>query len=199
MQVEAFSEIKSIASEKWKEYRQAVKVNKNIPAYKELARAYNHLKNGKKIIDIFKVIQKAGVTENFHPKLAIVKADSKKVRCFYNRDGKVTFVAHKENIGWSKEWRPIASDVMLDKCLPARPNNSEWTIQLEAPVPLIPPKAIPDKLTDDYYILWEVDEWRMIPPTDPYLLKRITKTLFVVVAAWNLTDLEKSVMAGRMS
>ena len=48
-------------------------------------------------------------------------------------------------------------------------------------------------------MLWEVDEWSAAPDKDPFLLRRITPNMFVIVAAWELTDLEISVISGRMS
>lgn len=60
-------------------------------------------------------------------------------------------------------------------------------------------KLLPPYMGSDYYILWEVDEWKKVPPVDPYLLRRITSNFFVVLAGWNLTELERAAMAGRMS
>lgn len=193
MNIETFSETKKVATEKWREYNQAVKKTSD-PLYKELKSVYNQMKAGKKVIDIFKVIQKGGVHENFHPKLAIAKATSKKVICRYFQNGTVYFLNKDE---WSS--KVYAADVDLKNCLPVISHFKSFeSHRLTAPVPIIPAKHLPDKLTDDYYILWEVDEWKMVPPTDPWLLRRITRTLFVVLAGWDLTPLEKAVMAGRM-
>ncbi len=58
-------------------------------------------------------------------------------------------------------------------------------------------RLLPKGSNENYYVLWEVDHWTREPPRDPYLLRRITDNMFVVIAAWNLTDLERAVIKGR--
>lgn len=198
------TETKSKAKELWQEYSKAVKLHKEL-VYQDLKKIYFQVYKGHKVIDIGKVIAKGGVHENYHPRLAIAKATNKKVWCVYQENGDIKYLNNE------MDWRSkiYAADVVLPKCLPEIPQQFlpkvTWSnsgrdskFQLQAPVPLIPAKLRPAKLTDDYYILWEVDVWQMIPPTDPYLLRRITRNMFVVLAGWDLTDIEKSAMAGRM-
>jgi|SRR6185295_3768243 len=189
MTLDFISETAEVAKQKYLEYREAVK-KRNDPAYKDLKQLYRQLYLGKKLIDIFEVIQKGGLHENFYPKLAVCKATFKEVYCYFTREGDITFMERRN-------WKKTSEQVILKKCLP-RPANTNWSFELTAPVPIIPPSVLPAKLTDDYYILWEVDEWKMIPPTDPWLLKRINERMFVAVAGWNLTALEKSVMASKI-
>lgn len=195
------TETKAKATELWHEYKAAAKTFKD-PIYADLQKIYNQVKGGQKVVDIHKVIGKGGVHDNFHPKLAIAKATNKKVWCRYEQNGDVRYT--NEN-----EWKVLKPDIVLPKCMPEIPKEklpvNRWNstvrqghFNLIAPVPLIPAKLRPKTLTDDYYILWEVDVWQMIPPTDPYLLRRITKNMFVVLAGWDLTEIEKSAMAGRM-
>lgn len=42
-------------------------------------------------------------------------------------------------------------------------------------------------------------EWAPVPPTDPFLLRHLGGTLYVVLAQWDLTPLEKAVLAGRLT
>lgn len=202
MNITTFSDTRKEALSKWREYRTAEKMSGD-PIYKELKQVYNQIKTGRKVIDIFKAIKEGGVHQNYRPKLAIAKANNKQVRCRYDQNGDIIY-CNKSRTGW-----PLAEDVILKDCLPKIPKEflpkASWNtsghdtkFELQAPVPIIPPKHLPKVLTDDYYILWEVDQWKMIPPTDPWLLRRITKTMFVVLAGWDLTELEKSVMAGRI-
>jgi hypothetical protein len=207
MVVETFREVRAVATVKWREYRDAEKRTKGKePLYTDLKKMYWQIMHGKVLCDITEVIKAGGVHENFHPKLAVARADAKKVLCRYDRTGNCRFRTDASN-----RWRDqgFASDVNV--FLPEIPREKLRTINpfsqqpvhdsrfdLEAPVPLIPPQHRPDKLTDEHYILWEVDEWRMVPPTDPYLLRRITKNIFAVEAQWDLTPLEKAAMAGRM-
>lgn len=198
MDIQSFTATRQEGLAKWREYKNAEKSNDN-PIYKDLRIIYNQMKAGRKIIDIGKVIAKGGVHENHHPKLAVAMASAKRIVCKYNKNGNVLYTHSVET--WN--WKEKTCDVNIKDCLPKIPNGiikDSWqdVLRLEAPVPMIPPKYLPKKLSDDYYILWEVDEWKMVPPTDPWLLRRITKTHFLLVAGWDLTDLEKSVMAGRM-
>lgn len=202
MTLETMSDYRISATEKWREYVTASKMHRNRPEFVDLKKIYNQIKSGKKTIDVFNAIQSTGVHSNFHPKLAIAQAKTKIVYCRYRPDGTVHFV--NRGSYWSNTTsHPLKFDVALDTCLPKYDRqkvtgNNYTDLCLKAPVPLIPPKYMPAEITDDYYILWEVDKWEMAPPTDPWLLKRITKTVFTVLAGWDLTEIEKSVMRGRM-
>jgi hypothetical protein len=76
------------------------------------------------------------------------------------------------------------------------PNRSP----IVARVPIVPPRFIPNGSMKGYYILWEVDHWDEITPPkrDPMLLKRINANAFVVIAAWDLTDVERAILRGRL-
>jgi hypothetical protein len=64
-------------------------------------------------------------------------------------------------------------------------------------VPIIPAELMPEGSLTNYYVLWEVKEWEELPePKDPYLLKRISENLFVVLGAWEITDLERAIIGG---
>jgi len=66
-------------------------------------------------------------------------------------------------------------------------------------VPLIPVHLRPKRGLANYHILWEA-EWRRLPPVDPLLIRRLGKgDLWVVVAAWDLTEVERAAIAARMS
>lgn len=203
-------EPKKQATRKWREYVQATKISSD-PIYKDLAKVYNQLKGGRKVIDIGKVIIKGGVNDWNQPNLAIAKAQTKEVFCSYYESGTCNFVNRVEGSWTSNARHPIAEDVIITgmptfscKDLIAKgklQKDRDWRrMEIAAPVPLIPPRLLPtDLATGNYYILWEVEEWRPVPPVDPWLLKRITSNLFVAVAGWDLTKIERAAMAGRMS
>lgn len=190
MNVELLKEHADAAAEKYKEYLQASKTCRD-KTYDDLKRVYNHIRKGKSVIDITKAIAGGGVRSNYHPNLAIARASSKKVRCIYYRSGNVEYRS-SDNM-----WRFRSGDIEIKGGLKAW-EKGPWTLDLEAPVPIIPPRLRPANLTADYYILWEVDTWAPAPSRDPYLLKRLSPTLFLVCAAWDLTDIEMAVMAGRI-
>jgi hypothetical protein len=182
------SELRKEALAKWREYKNAAKVTKDKSDI-ELRKIYNQIKQGRKIIDITKVIKKAGVRQNGEPVLAIAPITAKTIYAHYSFDGSVKYSTLQN------KWANASSTIFLpvETFSPIRINKT-----LSAPVPPIPPRHRPEKVTDDLFILWEVDQWKLVPPTDPYLLKQITKNVFVVLAAWDLTEVEKLVMAGRL-
>lgn len=208
MHVETFSDVKAGARDKWRQYRDAEKATGGKePLYTDLKKMYWQIMRGKVLCDITEVIKAGGVHENFHPKLAVARADAKVVKCRYDQKGGCLFRTDTSN-----KWRQNGFVTDVNVTLPDIPKEklsfiNVWNnnrigyrseLNLEAPVPLIPPAHRPAQLTDEYYILWEVDEWKMVPPTDPYLLRRITKNIFAVEAQWDLTPLEKAAMSGRM-
>ena len=205
MQVETCREVKAVATVKWRQYKEAEKKSKD-PVYTDLKKMYWQIMHGKVLCDITEVIKAGGVHENYHPKLAIARADVKKVRCTYNEKGGVLYRSDDSNQwrlnGFASDVRAVLPQIPKEKLAFRVPWSNQVShrseLNLEAPVPLVPPHCMPEKLTDEHYILWEVDEWRMVPPTDPYLLRRITKNIFAVEAQWDLTPLEKAAMAGRM-
>lgn len=70
--------------------------------------------------------------------------------------------------------------------------------RFRAIVPSVPPALRPRHHLRNYFILWEA-EWVKpmgvpVAPRDPALLQRIMGDLFVVLAVWDLTDLERAVL-----
>lgn len=66
-------------------------------------------------------------------------------------------------------------------------------------VPEIPFHLRPNGDVSKYFILWEVAEWRGVyhpprAPRDPFLLERIAHPVYVVVAQWDLTELEQRLL-----
>lgn len=66
-------------------------------------------------------------------------------------------------------------------------------------VPIVPPPLRPAHALSGYHILFEA-EWALSSPpapVDPALLKHIGGDLWAVHAVWDLTELERAVLAGR--
>ena len=64
-------------------------------------------------------------------------------------------------------------------------------------MPIIPAPIRPKAMDlSRYFVLFEA-EWQAIPPKDPLLLSRLSGSLYVILAAWDLTELERAVLAGR--
>jgi hypothetical protein len=191
MNIEHYSIRRNQAYKEWKNYVRACKENPKDQFLNDMKAVYNQLKSGRKLIDVLKIFPLAGVNDYYKPKLAISIANLKVIYCHYHRDG--TLVFRKSNDGWREA--PILS--LKLKPLPDHLfEKYQYRKDLKTMVPKIPASIRPKGNLDKYYILWEVENWEQVPK-DPYLLKRLTKNIFVILAAWNLTELERSVIAGR--
>jgi hypothetical protein len=149
----------------------------------EIERVYRQISKGKTVISVHDAIRRAGVDELGRPRLAIMRADQERVLCEPNLD----------EIRFTTATRSRAQDRSFVINWPGRPpvRNMWWSAQ--ALLPRIPPQYRPVSISlAKYHILWEAD-WTAIP-RDPYLLKRIGKDAWVVLAAWDLTDVELSVL-----
>jgi hypothetical protein len=130
--------------------------------------------------------------------LAIVRTDSKECYFHKRRKGGGLFTMKANDYGAN------ASDILLPhKTFPEWvTEKSSWGSDeiknptLKTSVPIVPARFLPNGRLERYYILWEVEDWEEVPK-DPILLKRITKNLFVALAFWNLTPLERALIRGR--
>jgi hypothetical protein len=166
---------------------------------REIARMYHAIGRGEVVIDAFQAVIDAGTNDQGFPKLALCRADSKKCALEMWRNGRAkmkadyTFHGRKNaRVGTTIEFR---AGSFPRSNAPGEP----WEVlrRAEALVPFIPPKHRPSTLFD-YDILWEA-EWKKRPPVDPVLLRRIGKSrAWVVVAAWDLTPVERAAMAARI-
>jgi hypothetical protein len=204
MKIEEFSLKRRKAYELWKEYSAALKRNPKDEFLKDMKAVYTQLKSGRKVVDITNVIQKAGLKEDYSPRLAIAPANARICFCLYRHDGLMKFSGKMFD-----RYNTSVEDVAIRNTMPKIPDkeflNVTWEGDKEkrwtAPVPVIPASIRPSKYSKqwtNYYVLWEVENWKPEPPKDPYLLRRLTRNMFVVVAGWNLTELERAVMKGRL-
>ena len=66
-------------------------------------------------------------------------------------------------------------------------------MRAKAIVPIVPPQFRPAGSLKRYFILWEAD-WEEVP-RDPMLLRYLGGDLFAVLAVWDLTEIERTVLA----
>lgn len=203
--VSVFDIDKKAAYKLWQEYRLANKNNPKDEFLGDMKKVYNQLKSGRKIIDISKVMAEGGINTRNEPKLAIALSSQKEVRCEYFYTGRVQFLNNKpsryrNNFEFKRKIDIEISNVFPEILPLPGTKRQPWdnSKSMTAPVPQIPASLRPKGNLDNYYTLWEVEEWKQVPPKDPYLLRRINPLIFVVIAAWDLTELERAVMKGRM-
>lgn len=183
-------------SEARRHYEEYLKHRKfDTPMDVEIRRAYRAIAMGATVIKALDSIRAAGVHEDGTPKLGIVRADQK--RCYMDRsaDGSVRFYA-RENLRWRSRDTSLRFSLPFGT-LPPVGAVHRWE-PYKAIVPIIPVHLRPKKNLDLYHILWEAD-WRPVVPIDPLLIKRLGKgDLWLVVAAWDLTEVERAVLASRV-
>ena len=181
------------AKEKLKAYRRELHHQADA-TYQAAADGYKALADGFTLIDINQAITTGGYFVNGFPKLAIARADQKAVRCQLNRS-EVRFDCTNYGRRWAAGLEVVISDEAVSNVA-----GWKWTR-----VPMVPAevkgqlRGLRRSLKwSTYHILWEVERWYdrnpIEPPVDPYLLKHCGGSLYAVLAEWDLTELERSVM-----
>lgn len=167
------------------------------PIDDEIRKTYKAISQGKVVIQALESIKQAGLGPDGLPKLAIGRADLAQVLFNGSTNGSAK-MASSFQMGL---WRRSDTPAQLSTCFewPAGSFPFKETFRSKrAMLPLIPVHLRPRQALDAYHVLWEA-EWQPIPPRDPYLLRRIGKAdLWMVVAAWDLTPVERAALATRI-
>lgn len=178
------------ARELYREYKKHVHYQEPMDA--EIQRAYQLISQGRVVIQAIESIKRAGLDDDAMPKLAIARADQTKCHLELWGDGSARFEPDR----WGRGGRTMTFNMPAD-FFPRRPAGARGAG--DAMVPIVPIHLRPKRGLANYSILWEA-VWQRVPPRDPYLLRRIGRAdLWLVVAAWDLTEVERAVMAGRVS
>jgi hypothetical protein len=181
---------KQKAKEAFIAYREAVRRQYD-KEYEALMHGYKHLAKGKVLLDLHQVIKNGGADSQHRPNLAIARADLKQVFMFRFENGSILY--NCENTSWTSSTRNVKKRVLLPPDTFGRLTGGR--IQAKAVVPLVPATHKPRGGLANFHILWEAD-WTNIP-VDPILLKHLHGSLYAVLAQWDLTPLEQSVLRGR--
>jgi len=168
-----------------------------------LLQAYRAAKRGLPVISLSKAFDIAGFHPTGLPKLAIVRADAKKVWVEVSDrrggDGGTHMVFSDGQ--WNRNRGALVgkNTVQVDTTVSREAGSSgsrRW--RGETIVPLIPPRHRPKRSRiGNFHILWEVDQWTPAPPVDPALLRHIRGDLWSVLAVWDLSPLEQLVLSQR--
>lgn len=190
MKVEALTSIdKDQARDLWQKYQ--THKHYQTPADAEIAAIYKRIGQGKTVIRAFESIRAAGLDEQGCPKLAITRADQS--LCYWTaRHNECTFgerwpKANARRLNTTMEWSGLGD---------VRRGFTQKHVY-EAQVPIIPVHLRPRRGLANYHILWEA-EWTKRYPIDPFLLRRFGGDAWLVVAAWDLTEVERAVMSSRL-
>lgn len=178
------------AKAKYKEYLNVIKTRQEKYLH-QLKRAYFYASKGKKILDMYEVFKQGGLNGKLQPRFAIARLDWKEVYFQKLDDGAGSFQGsrrayYQKNVALS-----------LPKNTFGNWKGDEWNVlDLKTAVPMVPANLMPFGNLKEYYVLWECQDWEMVP-ADPFLLRRISKNVFAVLAEWDLTPLEQSIIRGR--
>jgi hypothetical protein len=164
------------------------------PVDVEIRRAYREIAKGGVVIKALESIVNAGLGADQLPKLAIIRADMQ--HCNMRVDGTwVRMAANEGRLGWGRRMGPPAFQWPVE----AFPGIKTVWKNHRAIVPMIPAKLRPKSALSNYHILFEA-EWSEIVPKDPLLLRHLGKgDLWLVVAAWDLTEVERVALQARVA
>lgn len=169
----------------------------------KLKEAYRELSKNNLVVNVHTAISRAGLNDKRLPKLAICRADAR--RCFLRVTR--TNGANLVRFGASSNFYNAKAGTIVDVRIPSDMyntlNNWDWrnknnfpnVERVSAHVPIVPPEHRPKELKD-YYIMWEA-VWDLTAPIDPFLLRKVNDDFYVVVAQWDLTELERTVLEAR--
>lgn len=163
----------------WRKYREHRSYHTAQDA--EIEKVYKRLAQGKTVIRAFDSIHKAGLGADGLPRLAIARADEREIY-FTSRSEAGEFSPSR----WGRVARTRKLTVPWPEMTPANKDG-------KAIVPLIPVHLRPRRGIAQYHILWEAN-WTAVPK-DPYLIRRFTGDAWLVVAAWDLTEVERAAMS----
>lgn len=198
-----------------RETRQQI-VKKATDELRAVAEGLKWMARGRAVLDLGIAIREGGLHPDGMPKLAIARADQTRVEFRWPvRQREATFSIPQSRAGRQKlnatvrvDMGVTHEDIVWNPTGKYDSASGRWVggnVYKErsgsAMIPMVPAKALNDAHTSSgalnkYFVLWEVEKWEILPPRDPMLLKHLGGMLYVVLAEWDLTELERAVIAG---
>lgn len=173
-------------------YRQYRQLRMKSEEDDQIMRAYRAAAKGTPLIKLSEAIELGGFDRLGRPMLAIARADAQ--WCWLDRwRNRLTFRG-KNPRARGRTPQGLREELTI----PSWPehNSGVWiSLAARAMVPVIPAHLRPAHGLHNYHILWEAD-WQAVPK-DPALLKHLGGDLYAVLAVWDLTEIERAVLAGR--
>lgn len=162
----------------------------------QIAAGYRALARGLSVIRLSETVGRGGFFDNGLPRIAVARADSQD--CWVHRDSRHELVFSSTEPGWGgpRNRGALVNDTTVRVSVPEAPEIDWRSRQGHTIMPLIPPQHRPRaNRLHRFHILWEVEAWELVPPRDPALLRWIGGDLWAVVAVWDLSELERAVLA----
>lgn len=172
-------------------------------ADKQIMEGYRAIANGRQVISLRASLIAGGEDKEHRPRLAVARADEPRIEMTRWPNGRVRYdpMVRRDRSGWSTEGWPASGNTsrrwdflgLLPEAALKGPRGTAVSFQeWQAMAPHIPPHLRP-KTLDRYTLLWEAN-WEQLAPVDPALLRPIRGDLYVVVATWDLSELERAVL-----
>jgi hypothetical protein len=187
------------AREAFEIYRSSVRERHN-EEDAQIMRGYKALASGQQIFDVDEVMKMAGLDHLARPRLAIIRADAEYAWFVGYEDGSGIFQMRRDQSVYASKCITYISEGTFPAEV-KKWRDFAWgsrTSKIRALVPLIPPQYRPKFKLLNYHILFE-PEWEEVPPKDPFLCKHLGGSLFAILAAWDLTEVERMVLKGRFN
>lgn len=173
----------------------------------EIQRTYQLLAQGKVVIKAIESVKLAGLNAKGLPNLALGPATAAACHIRRNLDGSMV-MAPDDNF-WRSRHESRRYRFAQETFTFPRETFSTYVIdgktyrnghsEHRAMTPIVPIHLRPKRGIENYHVLWEA-EWERVVPKDPYLLRRIGKgDLWLVVAHWDLTEVERAALATRIA
>jgi hypothetical protein len=155
---------------------------------------YRAAARGLAVIFLPRVIAAGGWHDNGLPKIAVARATA--AECSVRWSGQD--LVFTDGNGHRNQGALVgAHSVRVTVPGDGSPAGSRWASGTTL-VPPVPPRYRPrPRNLRHRHILWEVPEWKRVPPADPALLRHIRGGLWAVLATWDLTQLERAVLSQR--
>lgn len=160
--------------------------------YEAVAQGLEHLAKGTKLLNLVDCFKHVPLDDKHRPRLAFARADRPRVR--------MRRYFHRVEFTTRLNGNRRATGMLHSFEIPEAPGVTSVMQLMDGSsfVPMIPAQVRAQVGPIDlskHFILWEAD-WTDVPH-DPYLLKHCGGELYAILAEWDLTDLERAVMAGR--
>jgi hypothetical protein len=156
---------------------------------------YRAAARGLPVINLPAAVHAGGYFDNGLPRIAIARADA--TECWLRASGR----SGGHLVFSTREWdrgRAQVGRYRVDLTVPGPGEMRQRPWGGYTIVPTVPPQFRPRRTRLHlFHILWEVEAWTPVPPRDPALLRHLRGDLWTVHAVWDLTDLERAVLAGR--
>lgn len=186
------------ARDKFEEYVASVEGREPTAEEMSAILGFKALADGKQLLNLYDALKAGGLDDLNRPRLAIAVADWQwcHLQMHHYSDGTHRFAMSEPKL-WATRFSARNRITIPRSVFPPRPAGASPRTQ-RAVVPTIPPGVRPRWNLANYHILWEA-VWEPVPPTDPLLLRRLqgAAPLYVILAQWDLTELERSILSGR--